>query len=291
MTDLTQPIRTYLETPSLPTLRLPAGTCDAHVHVFGPGERFPYAATRSFTPVDAPKEKLFALHQRLGVERCVIVQSAVHGLDNSVMEDAIQAGAGKYLGIALTSADVADSELKRLADAGIRGVRFNFMKQLGPATDPVKVIELTKRLEPLGMHLQVHFEPGLIDELGPYLKQCPTTVVIDHMARLDATLGIKQPVFQSLCKLLALPRFMVKISGIDRIDATPPYKAGIEFARHLATHHTDRCVWGTDWPHPNHTHIPDDGQLVDSLQQIMPDAKTQEQILVHNPQSLYRFPI
>lgn len=289
MTDFTQPIRTYLEEPSAPTIKLPTGACDAHVHVFGPGARFPYAPTRSFTPVDAPKEKLFALHKKLGIERCVIVQSAVHGLDNSVMEDAIQAGGGNYLGIALTPADVTDSELRRLADAGIRGVRFNFMKSLGPATDPAKVVALTRRLEPLGMHLQVHFEPGLIDDLAPFFKQCPTPVVIDHMARLDATLGIDQPVFKSLCKLLELPRFMVKISGIDRIDATPPYKAGIEFARHLATHYTDRCVWGTDWPHPNHTHIPDDGQLVDSLSQIMPDARTMAQILVHNPESLYRF--
>jgi len=288
-TAMTEPIRTYLEKPSTPLLKLPAGACDAHVHVFGPAKIFPFAATSNINPVDAPKEKLFSLHKQLGIERCVIVQSAVHGLDNRVVEDAIQAGEGRYLGVALVRTDIADSELMRLADVGFRAVRFNFMKHLGPGTDPADVAQLSKRLEPLGMHLQVHFDPALIDELVPYFKQCVTPVVIDHMARVDAAQGIEQPAFQTLCKLLQTPRFFVKISGIDRIDPTPPYSQGIPLARHLAAEHTDRCLWGTDWPHPNHTHIPDDGVLVDALTQIAPNPDRLHQILVDNPQKLYRF--
>jgi len=286
---MTEPIRTYLEKPSTPKIKLPAGACDAHVHVFGPAKTFPFAATSTINPVDAPKEKLFALHKQLGIDRCVIVQSAVHGLDNTVVEDAIKAGEGRYLGVALVRTDTPDSELKRLATAGFRAVRFNFMSHLGPATDPADLVGLSQRLEPLGMHLQVHFDPALIDELSPYFKRCATPVVIDHMARVDAAKGIEQPAFQSLCRLLDLPGFFVKISGIDRIDPTPPYLQGIPCAAYLATKHTERCVWGTDWPHPNHTHIPDDGTLVDALAQIASNPETLRQILVVNPQKLYRF--
>jgi 2-pyrone-4,6-dicarboxylate lactonase len=143
--DLAKTVLTYVPSPRAPSLRLPKGACDSHVHVFGPAPRFPYAAGRNFTPVDAPKEKLFALHRLLGVERCVIVQSAVHGMDNAVVQDAIAAGGGRYLGIALVPVNVADGELQRLAAAGFRGVRFNFMKHLPPA-DPQAILGLTQRL-------------------------------------------------------------------------------------------------------------------------------------------------
>ncbi|PZP68621.1 MAG: amidohydrolase, partial [Delftia acidovorans] len=102
------PELTYALSPSKPALQLPAGACDTHVHVFGPGTQFPYAAGRSFTPADAGKHTLFALHRHLGVSRCVIVQSACHGLDNSAVQDAIAAGGGNYLGVALVAADVSD---------------------------------------------------------------------------------------------------------------------------------------------------------------------------------------
>jgi len=116
--DLNTPTLTYDPSPRAPTLALPPGACDAHVHVFGPAARFPYAAGRSVTPVDAPKEALFALHRTLGIARCVIVQSAVHGFDNRVVEDAIAAGDGRYLGVALAPVDTPDAELARLAAAG-----------------------------------------------------------------------------------------------------------------------------------------------------------------------------
>ena len=118
------PILTYNPETQAPALVLPQGACDSHVHVFGPGAKFPYAASRSFTPVDAPKEALFALHRTLGVSRCVIVQTLVHGYDNRAVEDAIAAGGGNYLGVALAPLDVTDAELVRLAAAGIRGAAY-----------------------------------------------------------------------------------------------------------------------------------------------------------------------
>ena len=291
--DPLSPVRTYQAQPSKPRLRLPPGACDAHVHVFGPPERFAYDPARSLTPVAAPCETLFALHRTLGIERCVIVQSMVHGLDNRVVEDAIAAGQGRYLGVALVPVDVPDAELARLARAGMRGVRFNFMRHLGKGADVREVLALTPRLAAHGLHLQVHFESALVHELGPVLAQSRVPVVIDHMGRVDARQGPQHADFQALMRLLDTPGFWVKLSGIDRIDAHAPpdqrYALGVALAQQLWRAHGERCIWGTDWPHPNHTHIPDDAALVDALAEIVPDEAARQALLVDNPQRLYRF--
>jgi len=283
------PILTYNPEPSRPHQQLPALACDSHVHVFGPAERFAYASSRNFTPVDAPKERLFALHRHLGVERCVIVQSAVHGMDNRVVEDAIAAGGGRYLGVALAPLDVSDKELQRLAGVGFRAVRFNFMPHLGGAVDTPALLALTQRLAPLQMHLQVHFPSAMVHTLAPVLVQSAVPVVIDHMGRVDAQLGPTHADFVALCELLSQPGMHVKVSGIDRIDPSPPYQAGLLLARTLVERFPTQCVWGTDWPHPNHTHVPDDGALVNAIWQMAPDADLRQRVLVDNPQALYRF--
>ena len=286
---MSDPVPTWQRNPSKPTLGLPEHACDAHVHVFGPGERFPFSPSRNYTPADAPKESLFALHRHLGITRCVIVQAGVHGMDNSVVEDAIGAAGGRYLGIALVPTDIPDAELTRLSKAGIRGVRFNFMKHLGSSAQPDDILALARRLEPLGMHLQVHFESSLVHELCPIFVRSAVPVVIDHMGRVDATLGPQHADFAALEHWMSHPTFHVKVSGIDRIDATPPYTHGIALARRLVERFPERCLWGSDWPHPNHTHIPDDGALVDALAQIAPLSAHLQALLVDNPQRLYRF--
>lgn len=290
MADLTQPVLTYMPQPGRPKLSLPRQASDCHVHVFGPAQVFPYVPDRKVTPVDAPKEKLFALHKQLGVERCVIVQTAFHGFDNRVVEDAMAAGEGRYLGIALVPANVSDSELRRLASAGFRGVRFNFMKHLAARDSLDDILALTQRLKAHNMHLQVHFESSMVHELGVHLSRSAVPVVIDHMGRVDAALGAGHADFSALHDLLRNPLFYVKVSGIDRIDPQPPYVSGVALARTLVQSYPDRCLWGTDWPHPNHTHVPDDGVLVDALTQIAPNDSQREQLLVGNPQALYRFP-
>lgn len=291
---MSEPIRTYLESPTRPSLRLPALACDAHVHVFGPADRFTYAASRNFTPLDAPRQRLFDLHHMLGIERCVVVQSAVHGWDNSAVEDTLAHGEGRYLGVALVPPDVADQELARLAKAGFRGVRFNFMKHLSGGATPEQVLVLTERLAPLGLHLQLHFESSLIHTLAPMIRRSRVPVMVDHMGRVDAAAGAQAPDFQALCELLCDERVHVKVSGIDRIDPRPPqdqapYAHGIALAQLLVREFGSRCVWGTDWPHPNHTHIPDDGQLVDALAHIAPGAAERQALLVDNPARFYRF--
>lgn len=292
-TNSATPVCTYLEQPSTPSLRLPPLSCDSHVHVFGPVARFPYTPSRRATPVEAPKETLFALHRRMGIERCVIVQSITHGTDNRAVEDAIVAGQGRYLGVALVEPDVPDVELQRLAQAGFRGVRFNFMRHIAGGVTVEKVLALTPRLAAVGMHLQVHFESELVHELAEPLQRSQVPVVIDHMGRVDATRGPEHADFQALLRLLEHPRFHVKVSGIDRIDAKAPrpqrYRHGVALAKILVARFPERCIWGTDWPHPNHTHIPDDGVLIDALAEIAPEAAQLDLLLVRNPQRLYNF--
>jgi 2-pyrone-4,6-dicarboxylate lactonase len=284
------PRPSYLAAPSKPKLKLPAGACDTHVHVFGPGKVFPYAEGAPFIPADAPKEKLFALHAMLGVQRCVIVQSTCHGYDNRVVADAIAAKGGDYCGVALVPPTIDDAELKRLDGQGFCGVRFNFMRHLGKGPRIEDAIALTPRLAKLGWHLQVHFEGPLVDELAPQLKRSAVPVVIDHMGRVNASLGVDQPAFRSVLALMRDPRFRMKVSGSERISQqASPWPDAVPFARALVSEFGDRCFWGSDWPHPNLAAIPDDGVLVDLLSEIAPSEKERKALLVDNPRSFYRF--
>lgn len=294
MADTDEPLmQTYSETPSTPRLQLPPGACDSHVHVFGPRDRFPYAPRDGSAPAEAPKERLFELHRQLGIERCVVVQSVVHGFDNRVVEDTIRAGAGRYLGVALVSADVADAELRRLAESGFRAVRFHFMKHIGGGPQIDEVLALTPRLAAAGLHLQVHFDSALVHTVGQRLVESAVPVVIDHMGRVDATLSVGHADVQALMRLLDTPRMHVKVSGIDRVEsgarAGSGYPMGVALAHELFRRFPEQCVWGLDWPHPNHTHVPDDGELVDALARIAPSAALRQTLLVDNPQRLYRF--
>jgi 2-pyrone-4,6-dicarboxylate lactonase len=286
---MTPPVLTFNPAPSQPRITLPANACDTHVHIFGPAVQFPFSDARNFTPADAGKEALFALHRQLGIVRCVIVQSMIHGFDNTAVEDAIAAGGGRYLGVALVPHDAPDLELQRLKAAGFRGVRFHFGIHQGQGASVFQVIALTQRLAPMGLHLQIHFDGPAIHELAPLLKQSAVPVVIDHMGRVDASLGDNHADFRALCTLLEDPRFYVKVSGIDRVSKAPPYADGIALARRLVTDFSDRCFWGTDWPHPNHHHVPDDGELVNALAQIAPSPVALEALLVSNPQRFYGF--
>jgi 2-pyrone-4,6-dicarboxylate lactonase len=289
---LSGPQPSFHPSPGKPRLRLPEGACDAHVHVFGPSSVFAYAKDAPFVPADAPKEKLFAMHALLGIGRCAIVQSTCHGFDNSVVADAIEAKRGAYCGIALAPPSVDDRELKRLDGLGFRGVRFNFMKHLGAGAKIEDVVGLTQRLAPLGWHLQVHFESSLIGELSPWLRKSAVPVVIDHMGRVDASRGTAQPDFRALLDLMRDERFRVKVSGAERCTRqAPPYRDAIPIAAKLVAEFGDRTLWGTDWPHPNLKHVPDDGLLADLLAEIAPSEAQRRALLVDNPQRLYRFPV
>ena len=286
---MTSLIQTYLTNPRKPDFVLPPNSCDAHCHIFGPSNQFSYVQERSWTPVDAGKDALFALHDFLGIQRCVIVQTALHGFDNSVVVDAMQARKGSYLGVALASAKTTSEKIAEMDRQGFRAIRFNFMAHLKNSDSMEDILALTKRMEPFGWHLQVHFSSDLVHSLTPLLKQSAVPVVVDHIGRVDASLGANHADFQGLLKLLDDSRFYVKVSGVDRISKNHPYDDGVSLAKILVDEFSDRCVWGTDWPHPNHHHIPDDGNLVDLIPMIATTAEKIEKLMVINPEKLYRF--
>lgn len=282
---------TWTDTPSKPKLKLPPGACDTHVHVFGPRARFPFAEGRSFTPSDAPKEKLFALHEMLGIERCVIVHTAAHGTDLSATADAIAAKNGTYLGVGLVPLTITDAGLKRLDELGFRGARFHYMPHLAPTATIDEVVAFGSRLADIGWHLQIHMAAELIGDMTPAILRSPVPVMIDHMGRVDASKGLGQEPFKNLLKLLEDRNVWVKVSGCDRATRLgPPYADAVPFARKLMEEAGDRCVWGLDWPHPNHQGpVPDDGVLVDILAEIAPSEAQRQALLVDNPQRFYRF--
>jgi 2-pyrone-4,6-dicarboxylate lactonase len=277
--------------PRKPRLALPPGACDTHFHVFGPQSAFAFAAEPRFTPADAPKERLFGLHAHLGIERGVVVQSAVHGYDNSAAADLLKARPSRYLGIALVRPTEDIEHLKTLHAQGFRGARFQYMRHLGQPTPIEAVLDFARRLADIGWHLQIHLEADLLEGMSAALTRSPVPVVIDHMARLDASQGLQQKPFLHLERLLENPDIWVKVSGVERASrAGPPYADAVPFARKLVEDFGDRVLWGTDWPHPNHHGpIPDDGELVDMLAEIAPGEAPRHALLVGNPERLYGF--
>jgi 2-pyrone-4,6-dicarboxylate lactonase len=277
--------------PSKPRLKLPPGACDTHFHVFGPQRRFPFAPDRTYTPAgDAPKETLFALHEHLGIERGVVVQSAAHGYDNSAASDLISSRKARYVGVALVPTSLPLSELKSLDRQGFRGARFHFTRHLGTTAPIEQVLKFAARVAELGWHLQIHYIGDLLGELAPALARSPVPVVIDHMGRIDASLGTEQAPFRDLLKFLQSKNNWVKVSGSERISKQPaPWKDAWPFGRKLVAEFGDRVLWGTDWPHPNLQEVPDDGALVDVLAEIAPTEAQRKALLADNPQRFYGF--
>ena len=277
--------------PSKPEFRLPYGAVDAHCHVFGPGELFPYAPERKYTPCDASKRQLYALRDHLGLSRNVIVQATCHGADNRALADACRSSAGKARGVATVRRSVTDRELAELHDAGVRGVRFNFVKRLVDVTPKDELLEVAGRIRELGWHVVVYFEAADLPELEPFFASLPARVVVDHMGRPD----IRQPVqggeFERFVRFMhANDHVWSKVSGAERLSVTGPpnYQDFVPFARRIVETFPDRVLWGTDWPHPNmKTHMPDDGDLVDLLPHIAPTSDLQRRLLVDNPMRLY----
>ncbi|GGH45087.1 amidohydrolase family protein [Frigidibacter albus] len=282
---------TWHQHPHRSAVALPAGSTDAHCHVFGPQAIYPYAPTSGFKPADAPKEALFALHDLMGIERCVIVQSGCHGYDNRVVADAIAARPGRYRGVALAPHDTPTAHLKALDAQGFRGLRFNYMSHLAPGADEAALRALAPRLADLGWHLQVHMEDSLIAPMSACLSELPVPVVIDHFGRIDASRGRNQPEFEALLRLLENDHVWCKVSGTERASRQePPYADAMPFALEIVQTYPDRVLWGTDWPHPNYRAAPpDDGDLFDLLAQIAPTPALLHALMVDNPARLYQF--
>jgi 2-pyrone-4,6-dicarboxylate lactonase len=277
--------------PSKPSFRLPPGAVDAHCHVFGPGNAFPYAPERKYTPCDASADQLFALRDFLGFSRNVVVQATCHGADNRAMADALRRANGLARGVATVRESVTDAELHELDAAGVRGVRFNFVKRLVDTTPRDVLRSIAARIAPLGWHIVIYFEAADLPGLYDFFASLPTTVVVDHMGRPDVGKPVDGPDFQLFVQLMRQrPNIWSKVTCPERLSHSGPpgYDDVAPFARHLVEQFPDRVLWGTDWPHPNlKSHMPDDGQLVDFIPRIAPTPALQQALLVDNPMRLY----
>jgi 2-pyrone-4,6-dicarboxylate lactonase len=277
--------------PSKPSYVPPPGAVDAHCHVFGPGDVFPYAPERKYTPVDAGKDQLFALRDFLGFDRNVIVQATCHGADNSAMVDALLAAGDRARGVATVRPGVSRAELADLHAAGVRGIRFNFVRRLADPKPDDYYLGLAKAVAGFGWHIVVYFEAPDLAERWPLFTSLPTTVVVDHMGRPDVTQPVDSPGFAQFTRFMhEHENVWSKVSGAERLSVSGPpgYADVVPFARHIVETFPDRVIWGTDWPHPNmKSHMPDDGNLVDLVPHIAPTEGLQHRLLVGNPQRLY----
>jgi 2-pyrone-4,6-dicarboxylate lactonase len=277
--------------PSKPAFKPPPGAVDVHCHVFGPGDAFPYAPERKYTPCDASKDQLWALRDFLGFSRNVVVQATCHGADNRALVDALKASKGKARGVATVYRSVTDAELRALDAAGVRGVRFNFVKRLVDVLDKAELSEIANRIKPMGWHVVIYFEAQELPEHYDFFTSLPTDVVVDHMGRPDVTKPVDGPEFGLFLKLIREHKnFWSKVSCPERLSKIGPHEYAdvVPFAKRVVELFPDRVLWGTDWPHPNMTtHAPDDGKLVDFIPRIATTAELQRKLLVDNPMRLY----
>lgn len=277
--------------PRTPTLKLPAGSCDAHCHVFGPFDRYPLPDDRSFTPALAPETALRAWHDRFGFERCVFVQSQGHGFDHRPLLDALRAGAGRYKGVALVRESDSIETIAAYDAAGVCGARFNFLAHLGGRPDLDSIRRVIARIRPFGWHVAIHVAGDDIVDYAPFLRTLDLPVVVDHMARPTLASGAEGAAISTLCDLLDTGKVWVKLSGADRLSKTGvPFRDALPFARRLAEHAPERVLWGSDWPHVNLSGpMPDDGDLTDLISDIVPDARKRQWLLVDNPVACFGF--
>ena len=276
--------------PSKPAFQVPEGAVDAHCHVFGPGDQFPFAPERKYTPCDASREQLFALRDFLGFEKNVVVQATCHGADNSALLDVLEHSEGRARGVVTVRPDISENELARMHSLGVRGVRFNYVKRLVDPKPDDYYRGIIEKIKPLGWHVVLYFEPADLLERWDFFTSLGVPVVVDHMGRPDVTKPVDNADFALFQKFMRENDVWAKVSCPDRLTKTgsPFYADVVPFAREIVEEFPDRVLWGTDWPHPNmKSEMPDDGILVDYVPSIAVSPELQKKLLVNNPNNLY----
>ena len=282
-----------------PVFTPPPNSCDTHFHVFGPPEVFPFLSTHEYTPPAAPLEHYIKMLAVIGIERAVVVQPSVHGLDNSATLDAIKNSGGKFRGVGRIDDKTPKSELQKLHEQGVRGVRFNLLDRLRGNVKLDVLDRCVEHIVEFGWSLDLHIDMKNLLEQEKRIRAMPVPVVIDHLARVKPAQGPNQPGFQLLLDFMQLSHVWVKVSGADKICESPvhdylglPFIEVTPYAQAVIAVAPDRVIWGTDWPHSNNFapgHTPNDGDLVDLLAEFAPDNAIRQKILVDNPAKLYGF--
>ena len=280
----------WCASPTKPSFQVPAGAVDAHCHVFGPGDVFPFAPERKYTPCDASWEQLFALRDFLGFEKNVVVQATCHGADNSALLDVLERSNDKARGVVTVKSDIEMAELERMHGLGVRGVRFNYVKRLVDPKPDEYYRGIIEKIKLLGWHVVLYFEPADLKEKWSFFTSLGVPVVVDHMGRPDVTRPVDNDDFALFQKFMREHDVWAKVSCPDRltVSGSPLYSDVVPFAKAIVEEFSDRVLWGTDWPHPNmKKEMPDDGILVDYVPSIATTPELQQKLLVANPNNLY----
>jgi predicted TIM-barrel fold metal-dependent hydrolase len=274
---------------SAPSVAVPAGATDCHFHIFGPRVRYPLAPSIMYDPQEASVEDYLAMATTLGLQRRVVVQASVYGVDNRCLVDSIEGlGRDRTRGIAVIDTSITDEGLQQLHAAGVRGIRFNAISG-GTSLDDLPV--LAGRIAPLGWHVQLWVKGERLPSIEPVIAALPVPVCIDHLGQIAPSKGLSHPEFKSLERCLRAGRTWVKLCGYRASAQDDPYDDVLEQVRAIIATAPDRCMWGTDWPHPllEHRAMPDPGRLLDLLRHWAGDDATFRRILVDNPAVLYGF--
>jgi 2-pyrone-4,6-dicarboxylate lactonase len=276
--------------PSKPKFVVPKGSVDSHCHVFGPGDTFPFAPERKYTPCDASRTQLFQLRDFLGFEKNVVVQATCHGSDNSALLDVLEHSEGRARGVVALKSDVTEAELTKMHELGVRGVRFNYVRRLVDPKPDDYYRQIIAKIKPLGWHVVLYFEPADLAEKWNFFTSLGVTVVVDHMGRPDVKKPIEDPDFRLFQRFMRNHDAWAKVSCPDRlsVSGSPGYLDVVPFAKAIIEEFPNRVIWGTDWPHPNmKKEMPNDGFLVDYVPTIATTPELQVKLLVTNPNKLY----
>ncbi len=277
-----------------PAITLPPLACDCHAHICGPASRYAYYEQRVYTPTDCLLPDYRAMLTVLGVERAVLVQPSFYAADNTVLLGALKDGGENFRGVAVVTNNIADAELQRMHDAGVRGVRVNVVdtREAKGVLPMTQLGELASRVKPFGWHMEFLAHVNEFPDLDRLFAGFPVDVVFGHLGYVPTGAGTEAPGFQAFLRLLKDRRAWVKLTGPYRISAGDfPFADTNVFAEALFAAAPDRIVWGTDWPHVKASWsipMPNDGDLTDLLATWVPKHLL-KQVLVDNPAALYGF--
>jgi predicted TIM-barrel fold metal-dependent hydrolase len=273
--------------------KLPAGSCDVHFHVFGPPHLLPYSDERRYTPPAAPLGHYLALMDHLGLDRAIMVHPSVHAGDLAVTYDTLKRAGDRLRGMIRADPKMTSEDYAELDKIGVRGLRFNFIEEHGGVFNVEEFESVCNHAARANWCVCVHADGATLADHANALRACPAPVVIDHMGRVDGKLGIDQPAFQTILQLMNESNIWIKISGADRMMSRgSSFDDVVPFAHELVARAPDRVVWGTDWPHSmvfNHNAMPNDGDLVNMLLELVPDETQRNRVLVDNAARLFRF--
>jgi len=275
-----------------PKRPLPRGTVDCHAHIFDRFERYPLAGERKYSPPLCAREDWLALHASLGVERGVQVHGTPYGFDNSITLDFLAGHRGRFVGVAAIHPDIPEPELRKLDAGGFRAARL--MDQFPSGATTAMLEDIARRVAPLGWHIEINIAKSADwVALEPRLRRCPVPLVFDHLGRPRGGEGIDAPGFRVIRRLLAEREdCWTKISSFYRLsDSGPPHYADMRpFVQAVLADRPERCVWGTNWPHPGLTKfMPNDADLLDLLESWLPGDAVREPLFATNAARLYRF--